>query len=168
MGAELGLCSEDVRGANQGDYVGREASSVAGSIRLSRGDNKRDCAPSYGIGLDGASNDSGADAARDESQTTTCYGPVVVGCTMIDMHVSTKIDDHLKVSLARHSRVSWASGALAALEADWPAGWLDSLVKLVDRATRFRVQTGRESQAGEVAGRLGAARGLSLEGVDER
>lgn len=31
--------------------------------------------------------------------------PVVVGCTMIDMHVSTKIDDQFRVSLHTHTHI---------------------------------------------------------------
>lgn len=30
--------------------------------------------------------------------------PVVVGCTMIDMHVSTKVDDQFRVSCCRYAR----------------------------------------------------------------
>lgn len=46
-------------------------------------------------------NDDAAATATAKGRRVTDTGsgrPVVVGCTMIDMHVITKIDDHFKVS----------------------------------------------------------------------
>lgn len=47
-----------------------------------------------------ASEEERSGLAAPSLSSSTSRRVVVVGCTMIDMHVSTKIDDHFKVSIA--------------------------------------------------------------------
>lgn len=64
--------------------------------------------------------------------TSARHGPVVVGCTMIDMHVSTKIDDHFEVSLRLHPLHQ-------SVGASRPAS-------LVDRAARLGAERGLQAE----------------------
>lgn len=54
------------------------------------------CAEEFELEEEDGGQFSKANALGDKSQVGS---PVVVGCTMIDMHVSTRIDEHFKVSL---------------------------------------------------------------------
>lgn len=68
---------------------------VGGAVKLSRQHN-RDFGETFGRATPVSANNNNKPTARHRQHD--CRGPVVIGCTMIDMHVNTKIDDHFKVS----------------------------------------------------------------------
>ena len=51
-------------------------------------------------------------AGASANKVSSCAGPFVIGATMVDMHVETKIDDNFKVSY--HFRHAPVAGKLSA------------------------------------------------------